>query len=113
MVYRADLLCLPGMNGARREVSCRKDWWSDLVWLIVPDTTGNCVTGVSDVVTRVEFDIMFTVVLIHIWDGLVDELSCPFAHGKDSRERNVIVLHSPNKLRRPNARRLFMNTLDT
>lgn len=113
VVHRVDLLCLPCMNGARGEVSRRKDWWRDLVWLIVPDTAGNCVKEVSDVVTSVEFDIMFTVVLIHLWDGLVDELSCPFAHDQDSRDRNVIVQHTPNDSGRSNAKGLFMDTLNT
>ena len=54
MVDRGDLLCLPGMNGARGEVSCCKDRRRYLIWLVVPDTAGNCIAEVSIVVTRVD-----------------------------------------------------------
>lgn len=62
MVHRADLLCLPGMNCTASEVGCSKDRRCNLVWLIVPDTAGNYVAKVSDVVTRVKLDVVFTIV---------------------------------------------------
>ena len=40
------------MECTASEVGCSKDRWRNLVRLIVPDTTGDCVTKVSDAVMR-------------------------------------------------------------
>jgi hypothetical protein len=42
------------MECAAGEVGSGKDWGRDLVWLVVPDTAGNCVTNVSDVAMRLD-----------------------------------------------------------
>jgi hypothetical protein len=52
MVHRVGLLCLPCMECTANKVGRSKDRRRNLVRLIVPDTAGDCVTSISDVVTR-------------------------------------------------------------